>query len=85
MAEAPAGTAWRERHPVIGEKCTQCLVCTLYCPEGALVEKDGKINVVQSWCNGCGTCAAECPARAIAMVREYDGPPGVFPLKEGKA
>ena len=34
--------------------------------------------------NGCGTCAVECPQKAIAMVPEFTGDRGVFPLKEGK-
>lgn len=85
MAEAPAGIAWREQHPVIGDKCTRCLECTLFCPEGALVEKDYRVTVTASICNGCGTCAVECRPGAIAMIREYTGAPGVLPLKEGKA
>lgn len=85
MAEAPAGRAWREQHPLIGEGCNQCLECTLYCPEGALAEKNGRLTVLLDWCNGCGICAVECPQKAIVMAREYSGPPGVFPLKEGKA
>jgi len=84
MADAPAGISWREQHPVIDEKCNTCLECTLFCPEGALVQKDGKVVNVLEICNGCGTCAVECRQNAIVMVREYNGAPGVFPLKEGK-
>lgn len=85
MAEAPAGSVWREQHPVIGDKCNSCLECTLFCPEGALALKDGRLTVKTEWCNGCGTCAVECRPGAIVMVRDYQGTPGVFPLKEGKA
>jgi len=85
MAEAPAGIVWREQHPVIGESCTGCLECTLYCPEGALAQQRDKVAVTQELCNGCGTCAMECPAGAVAMEREYTGAPGIFPVGEGKA
>lgn len=85
MAEAPAGMAWREQHPVIGTKCNSCQECTLFCPEGALSCKDGRLTVKLEWCNGCGICAVECRPGAVVMVREYQGAPGVFPLKEGKA
>lgn len=84
MAEAPSGIAWREQHPVIGTGCNQCLVCTLYCPEGALKLEAGKVTVVLNLCNGCGTCAVECPQKAIVMEPEFRGDRGVFPLKEAK-
>ncbi|MDR3592317.1 MAG: 4Fe-4S binding protein [Negativicutes bacterium] len=84
MAEAPSGIVWREQHPVIGEGCSQCLVCTLFCPEGALKLEDGRVTVDLKLCNGCGTCAVECPEKAIAMVLEYKGDRGLFPLKEAK-
>ena len=82
MAETPSGIVWREQHPVIGPKCNQCLVCTLFCPEGALALHGEKVAVVQAICNGCGTCAVECPQHAVEMKPEYSGPAGVFPLRE---
>ena len=84
MAAAPSGIVWREQHPQIGEKCNGCLICLLYCPEGALVEKEKRADVVLELCNGCGTCAVECPHQAIVMVAEFSGDRGVFPLREGK-
>lgn len=85
MAEAPSGIVWREKHPVIGSNCNQCLECTLYCPEGALKQETGNVVVSLDLCNGCGTCAVECPQKAIAMVMEFEGDRGVFPLKEVKS
>ncbi len=84
MADAPAGIAWREQHPVIGGSCNQCLICTLFCPEGALKQQGGRVTVDLKICNGCGTCAVECPQKAITMVAEYKGDRGVFPMKEAK-
>ena len=85
MAEAPSGIIWREQHPVIGEKCNQCLECILFCPEGALKSENKKVTVSLELCNGCGTCAYECPQKAITMVLEFSGDRGIFPLKEGKS
>lgn len=84
MADAPSGIVWREQHPVIGGSCNQCLICTLFCPEGALKEENGKITVSLNLCNGCGTCAVECLQKAIVMEPEYKGNRGIFPLKEAK-
>ncbi|MDR3565899.1 MAG: 4Fe-4S binding protein [Negativicutes bacterium] len=84
MADAPSGIVWREQHPAIGAKCNQCLVCTLFCPEGALLQEAGKVIVALKLCNGCGTCAVQCPQKAIVMEPEFEGDRGVFPLKEAK-
>lgn len=84
MAEAPSGIAWREQHPLIGDKCNQCLECTLFCPEGSLIQKDGMVTTSLNLCNGCGICAVECRQEAVTMAPEYNGIPGVFPVKEGK-
>jgi len=81
MAENPSGISWREQHPEINTACNNCLVCTLFCPEGALVEQSGQVSAILNLCNGCGTCAVECPRKAITMVAEYQGAPGVFSSK----
>jgi 2-oxoacid:acceptor oxidoreductase delta subunit (pyruvate/2-ketoisovalerate family) len=50
------------------KKCTKCLSCWLYCPEGAvkLTHKGGpKIDL--KYCKGCGICAEECPMKTIEM------------------
>ncbi len=60
---------WRTRRPVLdAEKCTGCLLCWLYCPEGLISKADRAIDL--EYCKGCGVCARECPAQAIKMVRE---------------
>jgi pyruvate ferredoxin oxidoreductase delta subunit len=60
--------AWRTFRPVIdAEKCNQCGLCSLYCPEGVISE-DLKIDY--DFCKGCGICANECPKKAIRMERE---------------
>jgi pyruvate ferredoxin oxidoreductase delta subunit len=60
--------SWRLFRPVIDpEKCNQCGLCQMYCPEAAI---DQDLNVDLNFCKGCGICANECPKKAIEMVRE---------------
>jgi len=62
---------WRAFRPVVDiEKCTGCLLCWIYCPEPAIVQKDKKVRVDYDFCKGCGICAEECPVKAITMIEE---------------
>lgn len=65
---------WRNLVPVRNiEKCTNCLICWVYCPEGCIKLKEGKIvDIDLDYCKGCGICAEECPLadKAIKMVEE---------------
>jgi pyruvate ferredoxin oxidoreductase delta subunit len=61
---------WKTYMPIRDlEKCTKCLICVLYCPEGAIRWRPelGKIEIDLSFCKGCGICANECPTKAISM------------------
>jgi len=60
--------SWRLFRPVIDpEKCNQCGICQMYCPEGAI---NDELEIDLDYCKGCGLCANECPKKAIAMVEE---------------
>lgn len=65
---------WRSEKPIWDEnKCTHCLICWIYCPDSAIIIKDGKVQGIDyKHCKGCGICAEECPPKikAIKMVRE---------------
>jgi pyruvate ferredoxin oxidoreductase delta subunit len=68
---------WRTFRPKYDyEKCIrsvkekECQVCWLLCPDGVIIEKNGKYEVDLDYCKGCGICAEECPFGAIKMVRE---------------
>lgn len=66
---------WRSERPVWdAEKCTNCLICWVYCPDGAIkLNEEGKvIGVDYDYCKGCGICAQECPpkVKAYTMVQE---------------
>ncbi len=55
------------------EKCATCLVCVRACPYGVpFINEDRYSEIDPSMCHGCGTCAAECPARAIQVMRFED-------------
>jgi pyruvate ferredoxin oxidoreductase gamma subunit len=61
--------SWSELRPVIGDACTACAVCALFCPEGAIARADGVITIDYLYCKGCGICEVVCPVRnAIAMA-----------------
>ena len=52
-------------------KCTKCMLCHFFCPEGAIfVREDGFTEVDLKYCKGCGVCANECPVMCIEMVRK---------------
>ncbi len=61
--------AWRAVRPVKdAEKCTQCALCWLFCPEGC-IDPD-RFEIDYDYCKGCGICARECRPGAIEMERE---------------
>jgi pyruvate ferredoxin oxidoreductase delta subunit len=67
---------WRTLRPVYdAEKCRQCMLCWIYCPDSAIIVEEGKVvGIDLDHCKGCGICARECPpkAAAITMVAEAE-------------
>lgn len=63
---------WRAYRPIRDkEKCTNCLICWILCPDGSILVEDEKITGIDlAHCKGCGICAHECPVDAINMVEE---------------
>jgi pyruvate ferredoxin oxidoreductase delta subunit len=63
---------WRSERPVRDdEKCTQCLLCWIFCPDtSVVVEGEKVVDFDLEHCKGCGVCANECPAKCIEMVPE---------------
>ena len=63
------------------EKCTGCLTCVRICPFSVpKIKSDlsgvgnilGSAYIEAAVCQGCGLCAAECPARAIQLMHYTD-------------
>lgn len=50
---------------IAADKCIQCKKCirTLGCP--GIILQDGKVQIEQALCTGCGLCAQVCPTNAI--------------------
>lgn len=60
----------RYLRPVVDKtKCTDCKLCSLYCPDGA-IDFD-RIEVDLDYCKGCGICARVCPSKVISMTSEF--------------
>jgi 2-oxoacid:acceptor oxidoreductase delta subunit (pyruvate/2-ketoisovalerate family) len=71
-AQQPETGGWRTglRPEVDLEKCVDCLLCWLYCPDSAvLIENGGTFAGFDlRYCKGCELCSVACPTGAIAMV-----------------
>jgi 2-oxoacid:acceptor oxidoreductase delta subunit (pyruvate/2-ketoisovalerate family) len=66
---------WKTYMPVRDlNKCTLCLTCAMFCPEGAIKMSPDKSQIWfdMSFCKGCGICANECPTKAITMKMEKE-------------
>jgi pyruvate ferredoxin oxidoreductase delta subunit len=72
-----AGTAcqfitggWRSERPVWNkEKCIQCMLCWVSCPDSSIEVTDGKVSGIDlEHCKGCGICAKECPVKPVKAI-----------------
>jgi len=58
---------------VEGERCAACLTCVRVCPYSVpVINAKGEAEIDVAKCKGCGSCAAECPARAIELMHFRD-------------
>jgi pyruvate ferredoxin oxidoreductase delta subunit len=65
---------WKSFIPIRdAKKCTNCLLCFMFCPEDCIHVKKGKITDADlDYCKGCGICAQICPVKCIEMVSGCD-------------
>ncbi len=50
------------------EQCASCLVCVRSCPYNVpVINEEGVSYIDPALCQGCGVCAAECPAKTIKL------------------
>jgi len=66
--------SWRMLRPVLNtEKCTNCLICWIFCPDDSIpVNREQRFETDFTYCKGCGICAVECPYDALEMVPEME-------------
>jgi len=72
-APRPRTGGWRTGvRPVVDlERCIDCLLCWLYCPDSAVtLSGESFTGFDLEYCKGCGICADVCPVAAIEMVAE---------------
>ena len=63
--------SWRVKKPVFKhDKCTDCRICVMVCPDGVIFGEDKKYWADMEFCKGCGICAEECPVDDIEMELE---------------
>lgn len=65
---------WRSARPIWDEeKCSQCLLCYVFCPDSCITVNETKMTGIDyHFCKGCGICAYECPRDAITMNDEAE-------------
>lgn len=81
VAARAASILSRERMAIGGQtafvdqdKCISCMTCVHVCPYMApRVNPNNKAEVQGPVCMGCGSCSAECPAKAITLRHYADG------------
>jgi heterodisulfide reductase subunit A-like polyferredoxin len=55
------------------DRCISCMTCVHVCPYMApRIDENNKAEVQGAVCMGCGSCTAECPARAITLRHYVD-------------
>lgn len=63
---------WRSERPeFLKDKCNNCLLCYIYCPDDSILMEDGKVvGIDYDYCKGCGICEGVCVPKAIEMKPE---------------
>ena len=56
-------------------RCSDCKMCSVYCPEGAIDFKHLEVDL--DYCKGCGICSRICPSKAIRMTCELSAEEGL--------
>jgi pyruvate ferredoxin oxidoreductase gamma subunit len=74
LANSPARHTgnWRQFRPVLHQElCTQCWICFVRCPEGAITLDANEYPVVDyDECKGCLLCVHDCPTHAFTTEKE---------------
>jgi len=58
---------------VNSDLCAACLTCVRVCPyDVPVINEEGFAEINMAKCQGCGSCASECPAKAIDLQHFRD-------------
>ncbi len=65
---------WRSMRPIWDkDRCIQCGVCYIFCPDAAIYKtEDNYFEADLYYCKGCGICVKECVTGAIRLVEEEE-------------
>jgi len=69
----PNMSGWRtgKKPTVKWSQCVDCLICWSFCPDAAMILKDGHfVGIDYQACKGCEICVTSCPTQAVYMVPE---------------
>ncbi len=78
FAAHPRTGSWRtDAKPRVNiDKCVNCLLCWVNCPDAAVVLHDTRFfGFDYDYCKGCGLCEESCPTKAIDMIPEHEEVP----------
>lgn len=66
--------SWRTRRPIWdAEKCKNCLLCWINCPDSSiLVENREMVGIDYDHCKGCGVCCVACKFDALHLQNEAE-------------
>lgn len=53
--------------------CNDCDDCKTFCPDAAIIFKDGVRRIDERYCKGCGICVQECPRGVLIVGPEEAG------------
>jgi len=65
--------SWRSMRPLWDkDKCTNCLICWVNCPDSSIKLQDGQmVGIDLDHCKGCGVCVTECRFEALRLLPEH--------------
>lgn len=57
------------------DRCIQCMLCWIYCPDASIKVEDGKVIGIDHYhCKACGLCITHCPTEpnSLELIMEEE-------------